>query len=125
MPVPLHPAPSYEGQSTCSAFRVPRSDFGSQPPVLLYCNHPQPAREQDLGQASPPRPDLEHDVVGRGVERVDDLLENGAIGEEVLAEPFVGNHALRMTTVRSSVGGAPPVRPARSPCSESSTSSAG
>src|SRR6184192_1110152 len=104
---------------------TPHSALVRQPAILFYRDHPQPAGEQLLGEGSRPRPDLEHDVVGRGVERVDDLLENGAIGEEVLAESRVGNHALRMTTVRSSVGGAPPVNPARSACTDSRISSAG
>jgi len=46
-----------------------------QPPILFYCDDPQPAGEQLLGQAPPPRSDLEDDVAGRGLERVDDLRE--------------------------------------------------
>src|SRR2546421_9479141 len=125
MPVRLQRVSVQDVKSLCSAFRFPRCEFSSQPPIFLYPYHPQPGGEQALREAPPPRPDLEHDVVGRGVERVDDFLENGAIGEEVLAESLVGNHALRMTTVRSSVGGAPPVKPARSAWTDSRISSAG
>src|SRR6185312_5839982 len=114
-----------DGQSICSAFRLPRSEFGGESPVLLDRDHSQPAGEQLLGEAPLPRPDLDHDVVGRGVERVDDPLQDGAVGEEVLAEPPVRSHTLRMTTVRSSAGGAPPVKPARSACTDSRISRAG
>src|SRR2546426_2861640 len=55
----------------------------------------------------------------RGLERVDDALQHVPVGEEVLAEPLVRDHTLRMTTVRSSAGGAPPVKPARSACTRS------
>src|SRR5207247_6317827 len=84
------------------------------PSVLCDGAQAWPAREQLLGEAPRPRPDLDHDVVGRGLERVDDALQHVPVGEEVLAEPLVRDHTLRMTTVRSSAGGAPPVKPARS-----------
>src|SRR5207244_6798627 len=98
--------------------------LGCQPAILLHSNHREPSGEQDLRQAPLPRSDLEHDLAGRGVERVDDAVKNVAIGEEVLAEPFVRRHILRITTVRSSAGVAPPVNPARSACTDSRISRA-
>src|SRR5207247_4225374 len=89
------------------------------PSVLCDGAQAWPAREQLLGEAPRPRPDLDHDVVGRGLERVDDALQHVPVGEEVLAEPLVRDHTLRMTTVRSSAGGAPPVKPARAACTDS------
>src|SRR5439155_4926345 len=96
-----------------------------QPAILLYGNHQPHARRQDGRQAPLPGSDLYHDVVGRGLERVDDALQDVVVGEEVLAEPLVPDHTLRMTTVRSSAGGAPPVKPARSACTDSRISWAG
>jgi len=65
----------HDGQLFDSALRIPHSALGCQPPILFYCDDPQPAGEQLLGQAPPPRSDLEDDVAGRGLERVDDLRE--------------------------------------------------
>src|SRR5207253_7748320 len=114
-----------DGQSICSAFRVPRSEFGCQSAIFFYRDHAQPAGEQFVGEGSRPRPDLDHDVVGGGLERVGDALQDVPVGEKVLAEPLVRNHTLRITTVRSSAGGAPPVKPARSACTDSRISRAG
>src|SRR5439155_22656584 len=107
------------------ATRNPQSQIECKPSILLDGDHAWPAREQLLGEAPRPRPDLDHDVVGRGLERVDDALQHVPVGEEVLAEPLVRDHTLRMTTVRSSAGGAPPVKPARSACTDSRISRAG
>src|SRR2546427_10273550 len=96
-----------------------------QSSILFNRDHPQPAGEQLLGETPLPRPDLDYDVVGRGFERIHNALQDVPVGEEVLAEPLVRNHTLRMTTVRSSAGGAPPVKPARSACTDSRISRAG
>src|SRR2546422_5836099 len=104
----------HDGQQLCPGSRLPRSEFGCQPPVLLYRDDPQAAGEQLLGEAPPPRSDLEHDVAGRGLERVDDLREELRVAEEVLPERRPPAHTLRITRVRSSAAGAPPVKPARS-----------
>src|SRR5213078_2577301 len=114
-----------DGESIYSAFHIPHSAFVRQSAILLYSDHPPHAWGQDGREGSRPRPDLDHDVVGRGLERVDDALQDVPVGEEVLAEPLVRDHTLRMTTVRSSAGGAPPVKPARSACTDSRISRAG
>src|SRR6266581_4515107 len=116
-------ASSNECQSNRRAFpsttrnrSVPRSEFRRQSAILFDRDDPMHARGEDGSKGSRPRPDLEHDVPGRRVEGVDDLAEDVGVAEEVLTEPLVRTraHTLRMTTVRSSVADAPPVKPARS-----------
>src|SRR5439155_3360133 len=111
MPVELEGIASHNARCVCSAFRVPRSVFERlrQPSILFNCDHPQPAGEQLPGQAPLPRPDLQDDVAGHRLERVDDATEDVAVVEEVLAEAARA-HALRRTTVRSSDAAAPPDR---------------
>src|SRR5207244_7693487 len=125
MPVQLQGVPQHEAESANSELRTPHSALVCQLSIFFYRNHPQPAGEQLLSKAPSPRSDLEHDIAGRGVERVDDALQDVPIGEKVLAEPLVRLHSLRRTTVRSSVGAAPPVKPARSACTDSRISRAG
>src|SRR5881296_1314964 len=105
------------------ASRIPHP--GGQPAIPFDGNDVTHARGEDGRQAPRPGPDLDHDVVGGGLERVGDALQDVPVGEKVLAEPFVRNHTLRITTVRSSAGGAPPVKPARSACTDSRISRAG
>src|SRR5437867_6332957 len=125
MPVKIERVPLNDLRLSQTAIRNPQSQIECKPSILLDGDHAWPAREQLLGEAPRPRPDLDHDVVGRGLERVDDALQHVPVGEEVLAEPLVRNHTLTMTTVRSSAGGAPPVKPARSACTDSRISRAG
>src|SRR6059036_3538003 len=124
MPVQFERVPLNDLRLSQSAIRNPQSQIECKPAILLDGDHPWPAREQLLGEAPRPRPDLDHDVVGRGLECVDDALQDVPVGEEVLAEPLIRDHTLRMTTVRSSAGGAPPVKPARSACTDSRISRA-
>src|SRR5437763_119772 len=105
MPVQFERVPLNDLRLSQSAIRNPQSQIECKPSILLDGDHAWPAREQLLGEAPRPRPDLDHDVVGRGLERVDDALQHVPVGEEVLAEPLVRDHTLRMTTVRSSAGG--------------------
>src|SRR6266511_2661373 len=62
--------------STRSTLPNPQSAIYGEPSVLLYRDHlGDPGRERRR-QAPPPRPDLEHDVARRGVERGDEPHEN-------------------------------------------------
>src|SRR5712692_9762348 len=125
MPVQFERVPLNDLRLFQSAIRNSQSQIVCKPPILFDRDHPQPAGEQLLGEAPLPRPDFDHDVVGRGLERIHNALQDVPVGKEVLAEPLVRNHTLRMTTVRSSAGGAPPVKPARSACTDSRISRAG
>src|SRR5256712_9183781 len=113
MPINLQAVPVHDTESANSALRIPHSAFLRQPAVPFDGDDVTHAGREHLRQAPLPRPDLYHDVVGRGLERVDDALQDVPVGEEVLAEPLVRDHTLRMTTVRSSAGGAPAPQPAR------------
>src|SRR5712692_55330 len=66
------------------------------------------------GQATPPRPDLDDDVVGGRIERVGDSAQQLWIGKKVLPQASGDAHALSSSRVRSSEAGAPPVNAARS-----------
>src|SRR2546428_11561640 len=105
MPINLQAVPVHDTESANSALRIPHSAFLRQPAVPFDGDDVTHAGREGLRQAPLPRPDLYHDVVGRGLERVDDALQDVPVGEEVLAEPLVRDHTLRMTTVRSSAGG--------------------
>src|SRR5438093_1245221 len=100
--------------ASCSFFTMirptPRSTLF--PYTTLFRS--QPAGEQLLGEAPLPRADLDDDVLRRGIEGVDDLAEQPRVAQEVLPESLLSTHTLRMTRVRSSAAGAPPVKPARS-----------
>src|SRR2546428_9169364 len=113
MPINLQAVPVHDTESANSALRIPHSAFLRQPAVPFDGDDVTHAGREHLRQAPLPRPDLYHDVVGRGLERVDDALQDVPVGEEVLAEPLVRDHTLRMTTVRSSAGGGPPAEPGR------------
>src|SRR5258706_11767315 len=125
LPVQLDGVPRYDAQSLDSAFRIPHSALMRQSAIFFYGDHGSHARREDLRQAPLPRPDFDHDVFGRGLERIHNALQDVPVGEEVLAEPLVRTHTLRMTTVRSSAGGAPPVKPARAAGTDSRISRAG
>src|SRR5260370_6446592 len=85
-----------------------------QSAIFFYGDHGSHAWREDLRQAPLPRPDFDHDVFGRGLERIHNALQDVPVGEEVLAEPLVRTHTLRMTTVRSSPAAAAPPTTGRS-----------
>src|SRR5260370_32180696 len=92
----------------------PAAQLLGEPAILLDRDHADPAGEQLCGEAPLPRPDLEHQVVRRGIERGGDLLEEPGIGKEMLAEAPPGRHAWSNTTVRSSSALVPSVNASNS-----------
>ena len=70
-----------------SAFRIPHSAFVCQPAVPFDGNDPQHAGRDRSRQVALSRPDLQHQVAGRGGEGVRDPGEEDAVREEMLSEP--------------------------------------
>jgi len=67
--------PRHDSDVAESAIRNPQFAIASQSAIPLDRNDPLHARGEDDGHGARPRSDLDDDVAGRGLERVDDLRE--------------------------------------------------
>jgi len=114
VPIQLQRVSRHDIDVAESAIRNPQSAIICQSAIPLDRDDALHARGENDRQGARSRSDLEDDVAGRGLERVDDLREELRVAEEVLPERRPPAHTLRITRVRSSAAGAPPVKPARS-----------
>src|SRR5690606_19418245 len=65
----------------------------AQGQVAVKLDHGEPADalDQRLGQGHQARADLDHGIAGFGVDRIDNGIDNAAIGQKILTEAFTGN----------------------------------